>query len=551
MRQRREIEEGWRKQKEQEAEEQARAAEAVRGDEMKKWGCGVDAEASNTRMAASTPSEGERSMSKKNGGLLDWLGWDGKQKDKDTFDETNQLNPPMTMPSVRMTVPENDKSESLNPFSGSMSEAVSWLLTNEYSPIFLRGQIPRDVDQGGPSFYHALHHAHWPDFRAASTRDRFEDELRFRVPWCDAFEDLASLQHNDHMVDRYEPTRTSSAQWLNDMIKRGSLGDIMSRGLAGPRWSTEYARSVSPFNSGRQPQSVPSPVAPPLDSSEDVLDDEDEFDLDPVVSVFDFIRKIADLDDDGTDVLGNPKHWMGEISDSLIQAVFKDLKKPGVLEELRRIGFTSEDQVLRYLLGVGANGNPRHDFLMAPPEVVAAALRAAAASETEPGKQESIAEGSSQDMSLEELEEYQNKARLSKSLQKNAIPLPGQPSTSEEADQPLSLTSSSSSAFSWSRWGGEDENKDSIVSTMTTTERQTLPDGTVETKRVLKKRFADGREESNESMERQISHSSNPRSSVLKPLESGISSTVRQDKQTQTNVEEGRRPKRSGWFWRE
>ena len=42
------------------------------------------------------------------------------------------------------------------------------------------------------------------------------------------------------------------------------------------------------------------------------------------------------------------------------------------------------------------------------------------------------------------------------------------------------------------------ESAPSIISTLTTTERQVFPDGTVHTKVVLKKRFADGREESNE-----------------------------------------------------
>jgi hypothetical protein len=86
---------------------------------------------------------------------------------------------------------------------------------------------------------------------------------------------------------------------------------------------------------------------------------------------------------------------------------------------------------------------------------------------------------------------------------------------------------------------------------MTTTERRTLPDGTVETKKVLKKRFADGREESNESVERQMFSSSNSQSAVSKPWEREVASTARQDKQTQTNEKEDPRPKRNGWFWRE
>ncbi|KAK4986789.1 hypothetical protein LTR50_005084 [Elasticomyces elasticus] len=46
----------------------------------------------------------------------------------------------------------------------------------------------------------------------------------------------------------------------------------------------------------------------------------------------------------------------------------------------------------------------------------------------------------------------------------------------------------------------EDSTKPSVLSTMTTTERTMLPDGTVTTKVMLKKRFADGREESSETV---------------------------------------------------
>jgi hypothetical protein len=557
MRQRRELEEGWRKQKEQEAEERARAAEAVRGDEMRKWGCGVDAVAGNTKTATTTPSDVESPKTKKSSGFLDWLGWDGRQKDEHIHHNLDGCRSPMTMPSVRMTVPEKDKSDTLNPFSGNMSEALNWLLTNEYSPVFLRGHIPKDVDHGGPSFYHALHHPHWPDFRAASSPDRFEDELRFRVPWCDAFEDLASLHYNGHMIDRDEPTRTSSAQWLNDMIKRGSLGPIMSRGLGGPQWSTEYARSVLPFISGRKPQSISSPAAPPSDPTEGDLDNEDGLEPDPVLKAFDIIREAARLDD-ALDDFDIPKHPISEISDNLIHALIKDLMKPGILQEFRQLGFTSEAQVLKSLLGDSADSVVNNSFLMAGPEVIAAAMRAVAASESELTRTESNTEEALDELSLYErqkqpvaLEDW-SKAQLMTSREELANLSPNDHSTSlEEADDHPSAISSSSSTSSWSRWGDEDGKKDSIVSTMTTTERRTLPDGTVETKRVLKKRFADGREESNESVERQMSSPSNSRSPVSKPLEKEVASTARQDKQTQTNEKEDPRPKRSGWFWRE
>lgn len=78
----------------------------------------------------------------------------------------------------------------------------------------------------------------------------------------------------------------------------------------------------------------------------------------------------------------------------------------------------------------------------------------------------------------------------------------------------------SSSFNSTSAWSNDDENKPSIVSTMTRTTSRTLPDGSVETRRVLKKKFADGREESEESTD------------ISQPAKA----TKRQDE-------------KPGWFW--
>jgi len=71
------------------------------------------------------------------------------------------------------------------------------------------------------------------------------------------------------------------------------------------------------------------------------------------------------------------------------------------------------------------------------------------------------------------------------------------------------------------------DGKPSILATLTTTERQVLPDGSTTTRVVLKKRFADGREESSE--------------------------TLHQTPATGLQVEQKRleQPKRKGWFWSE
>jgi hypothetical protein len=74
----------------------------------------------------------------------------------------------------------------------------------------------------------------------------------------------------------------------------------------------------------------------------------------------------------------------------------------------------------------------------------------------------------------------------------------------------------------------------SILSTLTTTERSVAPDGSVTTKVILKKRFADGREESSETVHTQRGHEMEPWQASRAP-------------QPEKASEEPK--KKSGWFW--
>ena len=88
-----------------------------------------------------------------------------------------------------------------------------------------------------------------------------------------------------------------------------------------------------------------------------------------------------------------------------------------------------------------------------------------------------------------------------------------------------------------------ENNKPSILSTLTTTERTTLQDGTVHTKVVLKKKFADGREESTETV-----HTQNavPQGSVQ--TQQMAKSGERGDSNNESK-QEGKEKKSRGWFW--
>lgn len=84
----------------------------------------------------------------------------------------------------------------------------------------------------------------------------------------------------------------------------------------------------------------------------------------------------------------------------------------------------------------------------------------------------------------------------------------------------------------------------SILSTMTTTERTVAPDGSITTKVVLKKRFADGREENSET----VHVHRNTEAEIRPHFESSVPVTrTRASAVEEQETKEDR--KRSGWFW--
>ena len=90
-------------------------------------------------------------------------------------------------------------------------------------------------------------------------------------------------------------------------------------------------------------------------------------------------------------------------------------------------------------------------------------------------------------------------------------------------------------------------NKPSVVSTLTTTERTTLPDGRVYSRLVLKKRFADGREESSETVQ-----TNEASEGLLKALPAMGGDEVTGPSTRQTERQTERPPEKSekkGWFW--
>jgi len=86
----------------------------------------------------------------------------------------------------------------------------------------------------------------------------------------------------------------------------------------------------------------------------------------------------------------------------------------------------------------------------------------------------------------------------------------------------------------------------SILSILTTTERHVAPDGTVTTKMVLKRRFADGREESEERVET----SRDPNwSDWRKAGEKNMNENMPKSSVIQELAKKDESQQRRGWFW--
>lgn len=83
-----------------------------------------------------------------------------------------------------------------------------------------------------------------------------------------------------------------------------------------------------------------------------------------------------------------------------------------------------------------------------------------------------------------------------------------------------------------------------LISTLTSTERNKLPDGSIHTKIVLKKLFSDGREESSETLHTAYD-SQQPTPKEVTPGGTAVKGAI---PQSESNPEV-KEPKRKGWFW--
>ncbi|KAF2455500.1 hypothetical protein BDY21DRAFT_349512 [Lineolata rhizophorae] len=131
--------------------------------------------------------------------------------------------------------------------------------------------------------------------------------------------------------------------------------------------------------------------------------------------------------------------------------------------------------------------------------------------------------------------------------------------TSASADSTVASTSkTTSSSYSYSSETTSAEGKPSILSELTTTTRELQPDGSMKTTTVLRKRFADGREENSETVHTTPAQNRKQiEAAALPPVEDRSVQTQAVEPQRPTDGSEGNKSQQKknngnrggGWFW--
>ncbi|EXJ93832.1 hypothetical protein A1O1_02225 [Capronia coronata CBS 617.96] len=554
MRRSNELEEGWRKQFEQEMEEmrqefeksKAAAWKVVEGGEKSPndntpWWTGGNASNSTLNGTASDNAKNSpalydedgqprteldayngvqgsetateipviKSTSRKtsNTSSDSWFssfGWDGKRREQETGSGNDKISLFDSLSARRQvsrpTTYTLFGARRMNPFDNT-DHTIPWLLLSPYSPVYLCNPSQSRLfkvkiqDSAGQSFQISR-----PRFFERWYTD-VDEKMARQIPWADAFEDLLSLQQTGKMVDRDTSTWRTPSDWIHGLVHRGSLG---------PAWGFDQQgllikRSIDTKSLDTQP--IPKKQGGWRDGAGQVWEKEDEEAATP-----------------------------------------KTLPASNSNEE------TSEDFLDDFVDRAAERLGPFPLFgsiLSAADSIVAAV-----------------------DQATKDFE------AMSKSAEPETQAEP-ESAVTKEAANTSTYSTSSSSAYSYENsvaFSAPEEQtapSKSLISTLTTTVTRTLADGSVETKRVLKRRFADGTEETNESVEvknlpsvqrtraaevgvdkqtqtlpptadrSQPQHDGADQGSVQHAL---AQQSLSPEQQTKGDGKEGT-SKRSGWFW--
>jgi len=466
------------------------------------------------------------------------LGWDGKQKQKQDENQEedrprattadpqvaqNYIPGPSPLSNMKLWDALNTKDKADSPWSWNYGNAaaanpfvdhtatVPWLVASAYSPVFLANPA-----MGKPSWVHVNHQEGKP-FQMTTSGHRFPEPTELdtemaKLPWADAFEDLISLEQTGKMVDRDDTTQRTPPTWIHDCVSRGSFGqnwgfteDGMLTKRAIPAVESKTPDQASRYGPERRQADFvrvrEENAAVNHQATTALLDQSEE----EINKVFENAMKLT------VDLLGSMSIPVSAEDQEKAAKVFRAAVTPFFADE--------------------------HD----QPQEVAEEVRRLVAEAYSPDEAPTISD---------------EKEVVSTASDNLAVETKhGQPTS----DAPVSVTwSSNSSAPSSSLT--ENDKIDSIVSTMTRTETRTLPDGSVETTRVLRRRFADGREEKEETVDVEDfpSHAQrvpqDPRQLPRKfpsPLSTDrASQTAPSTTDKHNKHKEEIREQRGGWFWK-
>ena len=383
---------------------------------------------------------------------LDWLTPGDVKSRQRTAEEVQAVSD--DHPAPQATRYSLFKARHMNPFDDP-DHTIPWLMLSPYSPIYLSNpgqsrmfRVRIQDSEGVPlQISRPKYFERW--------YTEVDDKLARQLSWADAFEDLVSLQQTGSMIDRNSSTLRTPPTWIHDMVRRGSLGD---------RWGFNEDGMLIKRSNGVAPVVPETTVRDRCQRRRErrwgpwrrAEEGQKQTEQDEIEMQEDSIDKLVD---DLPESIARSPVFGGLLSaaDSIVSAV-----EQGIEDVLKQT------------------------------------------------EQEPLAD-----------EESTPSAGPAESDEPESTPYT---SLADSSSSSYSYSSNSSSSYSSS----SDQEPGAIISTLTTTVTRTLADGSVETKRVFKKRFADGTEESDESTEVK---SIPPRST---PATTQVS-----DKETQTQLPDG------------
>ena len=471
-----------------------------------------------------------------------------------------------------------------DPFSNP-DQGVSWLLTDDYSPLYLDRSLNYKLH---PSFYKSDADDSYfrRDYQPGDLYPRFavdsvvrhDPRLATKVDWRAAFHDLLDYHHRGYFSqpsqrDVLYPVSTcmGAGNWIAQLIGTGSLGSRWSR-LSNPE------SSFSPFrfcygNSSEAWAVVPFTGPFFVRASKGILPLAGFGDYDSKNDSLPLIRSLSEPTDPTRGVKDQLENGGSESTKMEDQGTSSN--GPGILEQIA----ASQEAVEAFdsmwwsfrpaftKAAISLIRNP--DTEQATLRTVDRVLRMIENPELGDGVGLRLAEACySLDLesprifkgivhALDQLlrDDYPDEWKDAKKAVDAEHPAvygvsldePGSEFSDSSPPRVSGVqSSSSSSVYSCNYDSNDDRSPYSIISKLTTTETRTLPNGSIETRRVLKKRFADGREEMNETTETRSGGNDHifdqPASGTQKISETDVSEPL-------AKPAENKKGNGGGWFW--